>query len=88
MVKSENVVGYIPRDISKYFTTFIKEGGNIECKITGVSRQQKVTMTKRKERLEIPCIYKLSTENKQNLKDIKKVLKRVDSSIVKIVTRW
>jgi hypothetical protein len=87
-MKSEDIVGHIPRKISKECSTFIERGGEIKCKITKPPRQQKVTMEKEKERLEVPCIYMLSTTNKQHLKDVKKVLKRVDRSIVKFVKHW
>ena len=88
IMKSEDIVGHIPRDISKICTTFIERGGKIECKITKHPRQQKDTMTKDEERLEVPCIYKLSIEDKQNLQDAEENLNRKDRSLVKWVKHW
>ena len=85
IMKSEDVVGHVPKDISRICSTFIARGGSIECKVMGPPRQQEHTMTKNEERLEVPCIYKLSATDKQNLQDVKKQFKRIHHSIAKWV---
>ena len=52
VLKENEVVGHIPRDISKYCTSALfLGGGTIKCEITG-KRQ-----SKRGNGLEVPCKY-------------------------------
>ena len=51
VLKEKEVVGHVPRDISKYCTTALLCGGTIKCEITG--RRQ----NKRGNGLEVPCEY-------------------------------
>lgn len=53
VAKNEQVVGHIPRELSKYCTTAMLAGGTISCKIAGKREN------KRGNGLEVPCIYKV-----------------------------
>ena len=44
-----NIVGHVPRELSKIFWFYLKHGGKITCEITG--------WRKRGKGLEVPCIY-------------------------------
>ena len=43
------IVGRIPREFSKYFWTFLEDGGKIRCEVTGKRKKGKG--------LEVPCVY-------------------------------
>ena len=88
VMNSDRVVGHMPRDPAKHCNTFMERGGQIECKITDVPRKQELTMTKDEERLEVPCIYKLSADDEQNLLDVTQMLQGIDRRLVKPVDNW
>ena len=87
-LEDDTVVGYISREIAKPCSIFIKQGGHIECKITGGPQQQKFTRTKDKERLEVPCIYKLSCGDEKNLIDTIEMLQVITAPLVEWVDDW
>ena len=52
--KTGNIVGHIPREVSRVFSAFLLSGGNIDCEVTGHRKYGRG--------LEVPCIYKLTGE--------------------------
>ena len=86
--KSRKVVGYIPGTFAKYCSTFIEQKGRIECKVTGKPRDQEITMTKDKIRLEVPCIYNLSANDEENLQNVEQVLKKLKPPLIEQVDHW
>ena len=50
-LKENKVVGHVPGDISKYYTSALLCGGTIKCEITGNRKN------KRGNELEVPCKY-------------------------------
>ena len=64
----ETVVGRVLRELSKHFSRFLLDGGQIMCEITGKRRKGKG--------LEVPCTYKLTAKNSQLIKKLKKAVKR------------
>ena len=70
VMKGGNIVGHVPRELSRSYWYFIRHGGAISCEVTG-SR-------KRGNGLEVPCVYKLVGSYKlvqrmKNLMSSKKV---------------
>ena len=51
--KDDDVVGHVPREISKVAWFFIQHGGEVTCEITG-RRQRSGVLSKG---LEVPCTY-------------------------------
>ena len=88
VIKSK-VVGHMPGTIAKYCSTFIKRKGKIRCKITSKPRDQKISMNvKKKVRLEVPCIYKFSADDEENLQNIKEVLENLKTPLAEQVNDW
>ena len=91
VIESRKVVGHMPGTIAKYSSTFIKRGGRIRCKITGQPRRQQISMNvnlKEKNRLEVPCIYKFSADEEDNLKNIQDVFERLHTPLAELVNSW
>lgn len=63
--KGGNVVGRVPRELSCTFWTFIQNGGDISCEVTGQRKKGKG--------LEVPCLYKFKAEGNTELIDELKV---------------
>jgi hypothetical protein len=87
---SRKVVGHMPGTIAKYCSTFIKRKGEIQCKITGQHQNQKISMNaKKKIRLEVPCKYKFSANDKENLQNITDVLENLKTPLaVQVDDDW
>lgn len=65
--KGADIVGHVPREITKVFHYFIKRSGIVTCEVTG-SKQNLGNG------LEIPCVYTLKGEEK-NVKKLPGLLK-------------
>ena len=63
------IVGRVPRELSRYFWEFLNDGGKIVCEVTGKRRKGKG--------LEVPCVYRLSTQSEEKLQKLHKLLKRL-----------
>lgn len=86
VIKSGKIVGHVPKEISKFCSTFIKMKGNIKCEVTSEPRDQELTMTRDKLRLEVPCIYTFSCEDENVLENIKSNFVKLNSpAIAKLV---
>ena len=75
----------MPRQIAKECSIFIKQKGTIHCEITGEPQPQKITMTKNKGSLEVPCRYIFSSNNQTKLSEIAQVLQQASSSLAERV---
>lgn len=51
-----NTVGHVPKEVRRVFSSFLIQGGDISCEITGHRRLGKG--------LEVPCLYKFSGKEK------------------------
>ena len=51
IIKKDEIVGRVPRELARQFSRFLLEGGSIVCAITGKRRKGKG--------LEVPCRYDL-----------------------------
>lgn len=71
VVASGNVVGHVPKEISKTMFFFLRSNGVVPGAVTG-RRQRSLVEGKG---LEIPCIYKFYSDSKK-LKILKKLLSR------------
>lgn len=60
VLKSNAVVGHVPREISKICWMFIDRGGSISCTVTG-RRQRSILL---EGGLEIPCTYTFKAKKK------------------------
>jgi hypothetical protein len=67
----ENVVGHVPREISKPIFYFIKNNGEVQGVISG-KRQYSATPGKG---LEVPCVYEFNSDAKK-LTILKKLLRK------------
>jgi len=61
-----NIVGHVPREVSRLVWYFIVHGGNVVCEITG--------HRKRGIGLEVPCIYTFTAKKKM----IKKLSEKLE----------
>ena len=52
IIKKDEIVGRVPRELARQFSRFLLEGGSIVCAITGKRRKGKG--------LEVPCRYDLT----------------------------
>ena len=68
VLKENEVVGHVPRDISKYYSSALLCGGTIKCEITG-KRQNK-----RGNVLEVSCRYVVKGPFHMNL-NVEKIIK-------------
>ena len=69
IMKEHAVVGRVPRELSYSFWTFIQNGGEISCQVTG--------HRKKGRGLEVPCIYRFKTNgNGQLLETLKQNMKQ------------
>ena len=69
--KEEHTVGHVPREVSRVFSIFLLQGGNISCEVTGHRKFGKG--------LEVPCCYKL-TGGEKIIRKAKKTLTRKKST--------
>ena len=69
--KEGHTVGHVPREVSRVFSTFLLQGGNISCEVIGHRKFGKG--------LEVPCCYKL-TGGEKIIKNAKKTLTRKKST--------
>ncbi len=65
--KGGNVIGHVPRNTSRIMSTFLSQGGTIQCEVVG--RRKYGTG------LEVPCIYKLTGEESVVIKTKNKLVK-------------
>lgn len=73
VTKNDQIVGHLPKKISKLASLFIRRGGNIVCKVTGRRRR---SLDLIQGGLEVPCqLYFVSEE----AKEISKIIKLLDS---------
>lgn len=56
VVKGEEIVGHVPREVSQAFYAFLSHGGTITCKVTGHRQHGKG--------LEVPCRFTLHGRQK------------------------
>ena len=69
VMKEGHVVGRVPRELSYSFTSFMQNGGEVTCEVTG--------HRKKGRGLEVPCIYKFNANgNKLLLESLKKNIKQ------------
>ena len=68
VIKAGNIVGHVPKRISRYCSLFIRRGGTIRCLVTS-GRQYSNDLPQ--GGLEIPCILKFTGQ----AKEIKKLIK-------------
>ncbi len=79
-----NVVGHVPREISKTMFLFLKTNGVVQGVVTG--RRQRSFVEGKRQRsfvegkgLEIPCIYRFNSDSKK-LKILKKLMRKAGLS--------
>ena len=46
----ENVIGHVPREVSRVFLHYLGHSGSISCEVTGRRKYGKI--------LEVPCMFK------------------------------
>ena len=71
VVKDRQIIGHLPRKISKVCSLFIRRGGSIQCTVTG-GRRYSVDLSQ--GGIEIPCILKF-TGKAEDIKKLKKYIK-------------
>ena len=84
VIWSRKIVGHVPRQIAKECSTFIKRKGIIQCKVTGEPQQQEIA-AENKGSLEVPCIYRLSSNDQKYLSEIAIVLQKACPSLAEPV---
>jgi hypothetical protein len=60
VLKSDTIVGHIPREFSRIFWFFLGRGGRISCEVTGRRKHGKG--------LEVPCVYTITGREKMIMK--------------------
>lgn len=71
--KDGNIVGHLPRKISRVCTLFMRRGGDITCQVTG---GRKYSSDLPQGGMEIPCILNFKGEPKEVKKLIKLLCKK------------
>ena len=70
-VKKDGLIaGRVPRELSKLFWTFLSNGGQISCEVTG--------RRKRGRGLEVPCTYKIQGKD-ELVEKLKKSLDKINT---------
>ncbi len=64
--KGGNIIGHVPRNISRIIYSFLSQGGTIECEVVGPRKYG--------TGLEVPCIYKQTGEEIIVIKTKKKLV--------------
>ena len=59
------IVGHVPREVRRQFYTFLHNGGNITCEVTGHRKYGKG--------LEVPCVYEFRG-SRETVRKVKKTL--------------
>uniref|UniRef100_A0A1X7SF53 HIRAN domain-containing protein n=1 Tax=Amphimedon queenslandica TaxID=400682 RepID=A0A1X7SF53_AMPQE len=72
--KDGEVVGRVPKELSRIFSNFMLSGGDIECKITGKRKLGKG--------LEVPCVY-ICNGLKKELGKLKKMTQKYIKTEIK-----
>ena len=66
--KDEAIIGHLPRNLSRVYSLFIRQGGSIECIVTGARRY---STDLPQGGLEIPCLlFKASPKEVKKLKNL------------------
>jgi hypothetical protein len=68
LMKGSNIVGRVPREISRAYWKFLEKGGNIKCEVTGKRKLGKG--------LEVPCIYKFYQGSDSMIEELKKATQK------------
>ena len=69
---NQDIVGHVPREISKVLFYFIKNGGMVDGEVRG-KRQRSCVLEKG---LEIPCVYRFSSSATQLLTKLTRLLRK------------
>ena len=78
VIVSDNVVGHVPREISKIVYYFLKNGGEVKGVVTGKRQRSAVHM----KGLEVPCIYEFAA-HPTKIKTAAKLFKKADCILLK-----
>ena len=78
VIVSDNVVGHVPREISKIVYYFLKNGGEVKGVVTGKRHRSAVHM----KGLEVPCIYEFAA-HPTKIKTTAKLFKKADCILLK-----
>ena len=71
-----SIVGHVPKELSKTFYYFIRNGGVISGEVCGRRQRSSVPM----KGLEIPCNFKFTSNSIKLVKKLKHLLERQDIS--------
>ena len=69
--KDATVIGHLPRKISRVSSLFLRQGGSVQCTVTG---RRRYSFDLPQGGLEIPCLVKFTAQSKE-IQKLKQLLK-------------
>ena len=82
VIVNSQIVGHVPRELSRIVFYFIKNNGIVRGSVTGRRTRSTVHM----KGLEIPCVYEFTAEQKK-INTLKKLLRKKRSGTLDICDR-
>ena len=61
VLKNDNIIGHLPKKLSKLCSLFLKRGGEISCKVTGSKRYSRDLP---QGGIEVPCVLSSRVKSK------------------------
>ncbi len=78
VVKDDEIVGHVPREISRTLYFFLKQSGS--CGLCAITGRRKLG-----NRLEVPCMYRMSG-SKRCIKKFKMLLSKAYNYFINVLT--